>query len=259
MGCSAADLSDDRRPAVGIGTVWMFMVTAALFNAALLGDGQVRVRALLLFGLCVALHWMTGIEQVTFAYDPESHARKRVLPGDGAALAILFYLGHKSTQFALGAAASADVLLGNAIWSAILVAAAALALWRCPALAPRRGWLSAMIVALGAGAAGAKALPLRMSFDHIDLAAVSVALGCVAEEVICRGLVQRSLAERWLARGIRGQLAALLVSTAVAWLAGSRFLSPSSLLVAAAGAIVWAATGRLSAALAARLLLEFLP
>ena len=57
IGCSSADLSDDRRPAMGVGTAWLFMITAGLFNVALLNDGQVRVRALLLFGLCVALHW----------------------------------------------------------------------------------------------------------------------------------------------------------------------------------------------------------
>jgi membrane protease YdiL (CAAX protease family) len=259
VGCGAADLSDDRRPAVGVGTVWMFMVTAGLFNAALLGDGQVRVRALLLFGLCVGLHWMTGIEQVALAYDPDSAARKRVLPGDGATLAILLYLGQQSTRFALGTATSADVHLGSAIWSAILLAAAGWALWRCPSFAARRGWLPSMIVAVVAGAAGASALSLRLPATPVDRQVVSLALGVLAEEVIFRGFVQRSLAERWLRHGTRGQVGALFISTVVALLAGARSLSPSALLVAATGAVIWAATGRLGAAVVARLLLEFLP
>ena len=256
MGCHCADLSDDRRPAVGPGTAWLFMITAALFNVVLLGDGQVRARALLLFTASVVLHWMTGIENLQQAYDPESKARKRVWPGDGAALAILYYLGHRIETMAL-TTASTEQLLGNAIWSAVLLGAAGLALWRCPTILPRRGrWLS-LVVALVAGAAAAKLLPLRLPFAQIDFVVLSVAMGAVAEEVIFRGILQRSLAERWL--GARGQAAALLVSIVVAWLAGARPLSPATLMEAATGALVWAATGRTGAAVLARALLEFLP
>ncbi|HEX7599338.1 MAG TPA: CPBP family glutamic-type intramembrane protease, partial [Polyangia bacterium] len=254
MGCSAADLSDPGRPAVGVGTVWLFMITAALFNAALLGDGQVRVRALLLFGLCVGLHWMTGMENLTWAYDPESRARKRVWPGDGAALAILYYLGHRVENLALHA--PTEQQMGSALWSAVLLGTAGLALWRCPPVLPRRGWPLSLVVAGAAGAACASARGLRLPVGHADLFTLSLAVGPITEEVLWRGILQRSLAERW--RSPAGQVATLLVSMAVAWLAGGGSLSPSSLLTAGAGAVVWAVTRRTGAAILARAVLEFL-
>jgi membrane protease YdiL (CAAX protease family) len=84
-------------------------------------------------------------------------------------------------------------------------------------------------------------------------------LSIAAEEMIFRGIVHRSLAERWLSQGARGQVRALLVSIAVAWLAGPGSLSAGTLLVAATGGLTWALTGRTSAAILARALLQFLP
>ena len=253
MGCNAADLSDDRRPVVNLTTAWLFMITAALFNTALAGDGPMRVRALLLFALAVALHWMTGIENLNLAYDAEHRARRRILPGDGAGMAILLYLGHKVGTLATSAAPEA--MVGSAIWSGILLVFAAGQLWRTPSAFARRGWPVSLAVAVVVGAAGAQALPAHPA--GLSIALVGWSLGAVAEEVIVRGLVQRSLAERW--SSLRGQMAAFLISVGVAWLAGRRSLSATSLIVAVTGAVAWAATRRTWVAVLARVLLESLP
>jgi membrane protease YdiL (CAAX protease family) len=252
MGCNAADLSDDRRPVVNLTTAWLFMITAALFNTALMGDGQVRIRALVLFAVGVALHWMTGIENLSLAYDAEHRARRRILPGDGATMAILLYLGQK-----VGSMTGApEAVLGGTIWSFILLAFAVGQLWRVPgALSSRRLW-SSLVVAVVAGAAGAQLLPAHPA-HALDLSLASLLIGGVAEEIIVRGLVQRSLAERW--PSLRGQMAALLISIGVAWLAGRRPLSPASLMVAVTGAVAWATTRRTWAAVLARASLELLP
>jgi membrane protease YdiL (CAAX protease family) len=255
MGCNAADLSDDRRPVVNLTTAWLFMITAALFNTALMGDGQIRARALALFAVGVVLHWMTGIENLSLAYDAEHQARRRILPGDGAGLAILLYLGQKVGN--LGIPASPEVVLGGAIWSGILSAFAIGQLWRTPGVHPARGWLASLLMAVVVAAAGAQALPTYRALHAWDISLAGLLLGGLAEEVIVRGLVQRPLSERW--PSLRGQVAALLVSIGVAWLAGRNPLSLASLMVAATGAVTWAATRRTWAAVLARTLLEFFP
>lgn len=255
MGCNAADLSDDRRPVVNLTTAWLFMITAALFNTALMGDGQIRARALILFAVGVALHWMTGIENLSLAYDAEHRSQPRILPGDGAGMAILLYLGQKVGN--LGTPASPEVVLGGALWSGMLSAFALGQLWRTPNANRSRGWLATLAVAAVLGVAGARASPAHVAPSALDLPLLGLFLGGLAEELIVRGLVQRPLAERWPSLG--GQMAALLVSIGVAWLAGRNPLSPASLMVAAVGALAWAATRRTWAAVLARTLLDFLP
>ncbi len=252
MGCNAADLSDDRRPAVNLSTAWLFMITAALFNSALVGDAQMRIRALLLFALGVALHWMTGIDNLTLAYDAEHRTRRRILPGDGATMAILLYLGQKIGVMA----ASPEAIAGGAIWAGLLLAFAVGHIARTPAALPRRGWLPSLATGVVVGVAGAQILPEHAPYAW-GLSLAGILLGSAAEEVIVRGLVQRSLAERW--PGLRGQVAALLISIGVAWLAGGRSLSLASLMVAVAGAIAWAATRRTWVPVLGRALLEWLP
>jgi hypothetical protein len=253
MGCNAADLSDDRRPVVNLTTAWLFMITAALFNTALMGDGQARIRALLLFAVGVALHWMTGIENLLLAYDAEHRARRRILPGDGATMAILLCLGQK-----VGTMTGApEAVLGGAIWSGLLLAFAVGQLWRVSGSLSSRRWWASLAVAAVAGVAVAQVLPSHAWPPALDFALASLFLGGMAEEVIVRGLVQRSLAERW--PSLRGQVAALLISIGVAWLAGRRSLSLISLMVAVTGAVVWATTRRTWAAVLARTVLEFLP
>ena len=253
MGSNAADLSDDRRPVVGLSTVWLFMITAALFNTAISGEGQIRVRALLLYGMGVALHWMTGMENLARAYDPEHRGARRILPGDGATLAILLYLGQRVVSMAASPASS----LGPAVWSGILLIFAASLLHRASCSRPPRGLLASVVVALVAGAAGAQIFPPSLSPSSWDLSAVALVVGCIAEEVIVRGLLQRALSERW--PGLRGQVTALLISTAVAWLVGRSSLSFVSVVTAATGAAVWAATRRTWGAVLARFLLVLLP
>ncbi len=257
MGCRGADLSDEHRPALGAGTIWLFMFTAALFNAALLGDGQVRVRALILYATCVILHWVTGLEHVASVYDSEAQVRGLPLAGDGASLAILLYLGQHSGRLVLPVA-SREEALAAAVWAGILALAAALYLGRCSAARAHRGWLPALALAVVVGAAGALASP-RPLWRLGDAGAVALLVTALAEELIFRGIVQRSLAERWRERGAAGGVTAFAVSLLLALAAGARPLSPSALVVAGAGAVAYALSGRIGAALVARLVLELLP
>lgn len=254
MGCRGADLSDDHRPALGPGTVWLFMFTAALFNAALWGEGQVRARALILYVMCVALHWVTGMEHAASVYDPEAQRRGPPLAGDGASLAILLYLGQRSGQLALG---SRDEAVLASVWAAILGVTALLYLWRCSRTRAQRGWPVSLALGLVVGAAGAFASP-RSFWQLNTMGAVALLTTAIAEEFIFRGIVQRSLAERWRERGSTGILGASALSVLLALAAGGRPLSPHALVVAGVGAAAYALSGRTSAALVARLALELL-
>jgi membrane protease YdiL (CAAX protease family) len=255
MGCRGADLSDDHRPALGPGTVWLFMFTAALFNVALLGDGQVRARAIILYVLCVALHWATGMEHAASVYDPEAQRRGPPLAGDGASLAILLYLGQRSGHLALG---SRDQAVLASVWAGILGITTLLYLWRCSLARAQRGWLTSLALSLVIGAAGAFASP-RSLWQLNMSGAVALLTTAIAEELIFRGIVQRSLAERWRERGTTGVLGAFALSLLLSLVAGARPLSPGALVAAGVGAAAYALSGRATVALLARLALEILP
>jgi membrane protease YdiL (CAAX protease family) len=89
--------------------------------------------------------------------------------------------------------------------------------------------------------------------------AVALLTTAIAEELIFRGIVQRSLAERWRERGTTGVLGAFALSLLLSLVAGARPLSPGALVAAGVGAAAYALSGRATVALLARLALEILP
>jgi hypothetical protein len=255
MASGAADFSDDRR-SLGLGTVYLFLLVAGLFNVVIVDSGQGRARAAVLYLAAVALHWMTGVEQAAEAFDPESHrARGRLLlAGDGATLAILLFLGARAQQLALGATGP-EVLWGQLGWSALLAFAAAIHLFRRRASAAA-GWPLLAAVAAGSVIGVVSAAPFGLAWPHreLGLPLLAVLARAAAEELAIRGILQGALATRWP----RALTATAAVSALVALAASSRPLGAAALAAAVAPAASRAFTRRLPAALSTRLALELL-
>lgn len=256
MGCAAADLADDRRGAVGIGTIYLFLSLAGLFNVVLMGEGALRARALILYLTAIALIWITGMEQALLAYDPELRARRRIQAGEGAVLAILLFLGGRVQRLAAGALASGDIVLwADLVWALMLAVASALYLLRRRATCGVRWrwWRSTL-----ATTAIAALLILFGSAPGASGGAVGLLLLLVTtmtSELIVRGIVQRALHERWASRA--GRAAACAVATIVALAITSGSNSTAWLLGAVMPGLAFALTGRLSSSWIVALAVKF--
>ena len=267
MASSVADFSEDHRR-VGLTTVYLFMLVAGLFNVALLSDGGVRLRIVVLYLVAVGLHWLSGVQNAREVFDPESRAARPVSPGDGASLAILLVLGTRAQRMAAGGALPA---WGEAVWPALLVAAAAIYLARRRGGrrqgGARRAWpvAAALLVGLLAGAGAAALAGARLGRAPGALAALAApgVLRALAEELAVRGIVQRGLGALFPpppGRGAALASAGVVVAAAalLALVVGGRPPGLTAALAAVVPGVVLALGGRLSAAIACRLVFEAL-
>jgi hypothetical protein len=243
MGSGTADFSDDARRALGPGTLYLFLVVAALFNVALLETGVVRLRILALYAAGVALHWVAGIEGAARVFDPHGPQR-RVSSADGATVAIMLFLGARAQQLS----GLVEAPWASAIWPALLGGGAAIYLFR-RRQTQTRGW--SLLPALGAGAIGGALASLVHSPPHVALVPWPVLVRALADELIVRGMIQRGLLAR-------GRFLAAAVAAFVALMAGARPFGLDAVLVAAVPALALALSGRWLSAATARLALELL-
>ncbi len=263
VACDTADLTDPQRAAVGPGTVYLFLLVSGLFNVVIAGEAEARVRGVLLYAFAVYAYWLTGMERATECLDPEARRQRSVRPGDGAAFALVLYLGQRVTEAAVVATAGPAADAAPAAGAFILAVGFAAAVYLLRRPSPRRKsgasaiarWslpASLLGIALAAGAAGmaARAVgrqtvaapPFEIEFLLMAAAAVLI------EELVFRGIIHRALAERW-SRHPQGRLLALVLATGaaiaatVSWSGGR--LAVIQVMVAA---LVYHLTGRLSAA-----------
>ncbi|MDX2022125.1 MAG: hypothetical protein SF187_17950 [Deltaproteobacteria bacterium] len=202
VGCNAADLSDDGRNALGPGTVYVFLMVAGLFNVALLRDGVLAARTLVLYATAVGLVWSTGVHRAESALDP---GRPRPLTtGDGALACVLLFCGVQLLVAAPAGLSVQESQMGAAVWAALVglgvwlflvsirrglrrrgeAVPALLANWRGQALLRSFGAL----VFAGAACAG-----LRV---YGGAAPAPLVMVC-SEELILRALLARSLQQRF--------------------------------------------------------------
>jgi hypothetical protein len=243
MGAGAADFSDDRRT-LALTTVYLFLLVGGLFNVALLGGGEVRARALALYAIAVALHWMTGVEHAATVFDPEPRHARRPTAGDGATLAILLFLGTRAQHMAVGGSEAAWGELG---WSVLLAVATVIYLVRRRMTGHR--WLLGLLGGSVIGAAAAAPLVWR-GFAWPAAIALLPLGRALAEELAIRGVVQGALADRW--RPLRAFGVAALLALA----AGARPLGAAAVLVAVVPGLAMGLTGSVAGAVVSRMIVE---
>ncbi len=218
LACGAADLSDDSRNAVGVGTAYTFMLVAGLFNIAIIERGEFQFRALALFGLATGVVWRVGILRVGDALDPDWR-RRADSPATGALLAVLVFLGGRATQrvaaIGLDTGGTDGVQLG---WTGLLAAIAVIACLKRN-IFHRTGRMPlnwrGVAAGLACGAAGfglMRTLPMGA-----PRAPWLLLVSALTHELVVRGLFQA----RWVAMGPRRpfhQIGAVVLSSVMAFL-----------------------------------------
>ncbi len=254
----AADLAEDGSP-LGLGTVYLFMLVAGLFNVVLLADGETRVRGLVLYLGAVALHWLTGVEHAARAFDPPEPLLRRLVAADGASLAILLFLGLGAQRMVAAMWPAGEAAWTEIAWAGVIASGAGIYVVRRQSPGPRRG------LAAWLGLAPVLGLILGLSLGALAAAArwrgvPAISLGpllarAAAEELVFRGIIQRALRERWR-RVRRGSVLALAAAAAMALAAGGRPMGAMAAAACLAPGVALALTGRLRAALVARFVAE---
>jgi membrane protease YdiL (CAAX protease family) len=198
VGCNAADLSDEGRNALGPGGVYVFLMVAGLFNLALLREGTLAWRTLVLYAATVVLVWATGIRRAETALDP---GRLRpVTPSDGALATLLLFCGVHLISLAPAGMSLQESNVGRAVWAALVAVGSLLFLWSVRRGMVRkgatvlslfsawrgRGWLRVIGVSVACVAA---ATLFRLTLHPLPTALVMV----LAEEVVFRAILQRAL------------------------------------------------------------------
>ena len=236
-GARAADLSDDQRPALGPGTVYLFMLLAGLFNVVLTAPfGPAVARAWLLYIALAVAMWRDGAERLAGCLDAEAMSNtRRQLPLSDAALLIVLWvmlpaaLGRAGATGALGqpaavAAAGVALRLVLGVVAAVWLRRSARSARSAPSqssspAARAAGAVSALLLALGA----AWLLDFPRPGDAVGVGhGLSgaplgfLALAGVAEELVWRGAAQGAL-ERCF-QGARGRLLAMTVTALLATL-----------------------------------------
>jgi hypothetical protein len=270
LAASAADLSDDARPAFGPATIYAYIFVGFLYNALIGADPATRARGYVLYAFAIAAYWLEGVERANVCLDAELVRERRLTLRDGATLLIVFTVGQ------IGAARAAPFLgplgfVGQVVASlAVPVGvglAAALYLARRPsATGPRTTWARAIVVALGLGGAAAAGIWAMGRANPAFAGAKSLLVGAalaiplvVAQELLLRGLIQRGLEELSLRRGghsaTRGRALAAFVSVLFGVVAvGPTGAAAAGILLASHGAsaVTRAITGRNSASILTR-------
>ena len=270
MAAGGADLSDEQTTAVGPTTIYAFLLVGGLYNLVLTGDPRARLSGLGLYLFVTAAYWGAGVARAEICLDAEAVRAPRLRVADAATLLLIYALGARG--FGTAAAAlgtTAETTLGMQLgWVVLLALVALMLLRRAPPVTDRRGLaVSAIAGALLGAATGALqrgAVPI-FSGAAIPYWA-GVALFLLAEEIIFRGVLQRSLevglaspaSARWKTRLAAGVLTGGLGIVALAMTTASSpgpqartiSLTISLQIVATLARVV---TGRVSAAVLARL------
>jgi hypothetical protein len=225
MAASGADLSDEQGTAVGPSTIYAFLLVGGLYNLVLVGEPRTRVAGLVLYAFLIWAAWRAGVERAELCMDPEAVRVRRLRVVDGALLLIVFALGGRLVAESLQrfGAAAATLALPSMLGFAVLTGgAAAIMLLRHPRARPaRRGLLVSIALGLALGVAlGLAARRLGPHADGPDPRVLAVAvLVVLGEELVFRGIVQRTLEEDLSSRGISADLAATAAAVATVALA----------------------------------------
>jgi hypothetical protein len=275
MAAGGADLSDEQRTAVGPATIYGFLLVGGLYNLVLIGDPRARLSGLALYLFVTAAYWAAGVARAEICLDAEAVRTPRLRSADAATLLLIYALVSRGLGFV---AASADVPAdGLRLGWAVLIALVALALLRrAPPPPNRRGLAESALggVALGA-VTGAVVGALTGAFRHGAAPAffgatipywMGAALFLLAEEVIFRGVLQRSLEQDlapsvttpepypWKARLAAGVLTATLGIVALAMTTGlSTGRAGLMISLQVVATLVRGVTGRVSASVLVRL------
>jgi hypothetical protein len=268
LAASAADLSDDARPAFGPATIYAYLLVGGLYNALIGADLATRVCGYVLYGFAIASYWLEGVERATICLDAEAVRARRLTLRDGATFVIVLAAGQLATQRTLHAlepvgAAGLPRLLASLVVPVALGLAATGYLLRRPKGRAPLGLVRSLGVALSVGtAAGLFALRLRpLGSAAAELARAPV-VSIVVQELVFRGIVQRGVEEAledggragWPPR--RARALAALVSVLLAVVAARAAGAPVSsemLALHGAAALTRALTGRNSASILARI------
>jgi hypothetical protein len=262
LAASAADLSDDARPAFGPATIYAYLFVGGLYNALIGADPATRVRGYVLYAFAIAAYWLEGVERAAVCLDAEAVRARRLTLRDGATFAIVLAAGQVAVQRLIG-------LLGvDGIWQRLVPyvgVPVALGLPVAVYLARRPGRRApvdaaralAIAVVLGA-AAGAVARALGFPDEAVPRTALLAVI--VVEELLFRGIVQRGLEEALEDRALwpssRRQAVAALGSVLISVVAAGAVGRGSAgilLTLHGAAALTRAITGRNSASILTRL------
>jgi hypothetical protein len=266
LAASAADLSDEQRPAIGPATIYTFMLVGGLYNVILAGDAGTRVRGFLLYAFAIAAQWQAGVRQATICLDAEAVREQRITLSDGAALVIALALGQRGATAVVDLLGESDASLLVSVSVSVLVGlATALYLWRRPNARPRSSPARAALVAaaVGAVAGGLSRLhsaPQGFTLETLlqqPLPGLVVLPVVLAEELLYRGVIQRGVEEALEPHlpTARARALAALVSVSLAVVASGGGGSGLGILLVSHGAaaLTRAVTGRNSASVLTRL------
>ena len=274
MAAGGADLSDEQTSAVGPATIYAFLLVGGLYNLVLTGDPRTRLSGLGLYLFVTGAYWGAGVARAEICLDAEAVRRPRLRAADAATLLVIYALGARGLATAARgamAAAGDGMRLG---WAVLLALVALALLRRAPPLPHRRGLAASAIGGAILGAAtGALQRGAAPAFSITTVPHwIGVALFLLAEEVIFRGVLQRSLEEdlapsvsmssptpsQWKARLAAGALTAALGIVAFAMTTRmttrlSTRLAGLMISLNIIATLVRGVTGRVSAAWLARL------
>ena len=258
VGCSAADLSDEGRNALGPASVYVFLLVAGLFNVSLLRDGALAWRTLALYAATVALVWATGVRRAETALDA---GRLRPLtPGDGALATVVLFCGVHLISLAPAGLTDRQAAMVRAGWAALVAAVACAFMWSVRRGLVRKGagvlpWFASFRGRGWLRVGGATVISILCALlqrfvwkqEPVGLAMV------LAEEVVFRALLQRALQQHFVGQ-VRGRFVALAVAIAIAsvatitpWSTMAFLTQAIAVLAFAAGrSIVPAVLGRMS-------------
>jgi hypothetical protein len=258
MASGGADLSDEAATAVGPSTIYAYLFVGGLFNLLLVETAATRLAGLVLYVFAGWTYWRAGVEQAGFCLDAEAVHTRRVRAADGATLLIIYALGGRALMKVGESIGAGGTPLAATLPLAPLLLvgiAGAIYLARRPRAAARVRLPASLLLAVGLGAVtGGIVLATRASGDRL-LAGLVVVL---AEEVILRGVVQRSVSTSRIAAAaisvVTGVVAARLVPSLSTSTGG---IAPMAAVVAhhAVAAVAYAATGRVVSAWLARAVL----
>ena len=218
VGASAADFSDEQRAAVGPGATYTFLLVGGLYNVVLSGTDAVRAAGIALYLFVLLAYWRAGVERAQSCMDPEMVRARRLRLADGAGLLLIQACGAR----ALAAAAPILANLGGApSWSLLLelaLGAAGAAILVRNRLGKASGGLpfAGMVAVVLGVALGRLTGPFWPAVGGGFRGAVLVVGGLLiaAEEIVYRGIVQRTIALELASWGPARRLSPVLAAAA---------------------------------------------
>ena len=126
VGAQAADLSHDGRPALGPGTVYLFLAVGGLFNLVLGASGLRLTVGLLLYAAVIAACWSSGMANLRVCLDGDALALRPPRAADFAPWLLILLLGPSAVGGGLARldAPPRAIAVGQGVVVAIALAAA---------------------------------------------------------------------------------------------------------------------------------------